>query len=607
MMNVQLFSLPLCVSLIAWRASRFYEKWIYPWALSSMAYFDNLSDLAIFLGLDSKKLSYIAYRIPSNQKYEHYIIKKRNGTNRDLFSPKQPLKNYQIKIKSVLDAIHTPSAICHAYTSKRSIVTNANVHRGAKWLLKIDLQDFFPSIHFGRIRGALVAPPYEFDPRAARYIAHLCTYDKTLPQGAPTSPSISNIICKGLDLKLIRLAIKHECRVTRYADDIIFSTTHSKFPPQIAEKNGTSTILSQELTQMINSYGFKLNTSKTRLYTPAEKHMVTGLVVNKKVNVTKDFYRSLRSLIYNFEKLGKEETQLRYFNGADKKYRPPFAMPDIENVITGKLIFLRSVIGHRNARYTRLANQFTKKSKRFKLNLNKSYKASQREIILFCEGKTDPALLKKYHDYWKSKNDHTDLNILFDKSVGLDGDKNLIDKLKKNVNVQQSKLSVYIFDADNNSIISGLAHAPGTWKKWSESVYSYILSRPDHLNPSHTRFCIEMLSTVEDIKNVFHNGRRLYLFDEFHENGVNKKNPNLKSSNIRTEKNADSFSLIYDQGVNSWHDDGYGNLLKYSHALSKAQYAQSINIESLSDDSKKSTHKVFNSIREILRDHFSKE
>jgi RNA-directed DNA polymerase len=570
-----------------------------------MSYFKSVNDLAIFLNLDFKKLNYIAYKIPIEEKYDRFVIKKRSGADREILSPTQPLKTYQVKIKSVLDLFYKPSPICHSYVQSRSILTNAKIHKGSRWFLKIDLKDFFPSIHFGRIRGALESQPYAFDSTTARYIAHLCTHNRTLPQGAPTSPTISNIVCRSLDNSLFNIARKFDCRVSRYADDIIFSCNHKIFPEGIAKKELNKTKLSEELLEIFNLNNFIINESKTRLYGIHEKHLATGIVVNKKLNVTTDFYRTLRSLVHNFCTMSKEETTRRFLEKKDKKNRPRATIFDIENIITGKIFFLQSVVGHHDLRYKRIANRFSQKSKRFKLNLNKSYQKSQREILLFCEGKTDPIIVKKILDFWHERDKHTDINILFDKSVGLDGDTNLYDKLQKNIGSSTSKLTIFLFDADNPKILNSLKHHKDSWwKKWSDGVYSLIIPRPEHLPAVLTRYPIELVNTIQDLQSFYVGDKRLFLFNEFNqEDQTHLNDQRIKTYKIINDKNKDSHPIIYDQDVIKLIDDGFGELFKYSLALSKNNFAINYDLSNMSADSMKATHLLLNEIRSILRDY----
>ena len=131
---------------------------------------------------------------------------------------------FQRKLLACMTEFVTPLDSAHAFTLRRSVVTNARVHLDANLILNIDLLDFFPTFHFDRVKGMYRSRPFYFPDAVATVLAHICCFNGRLPQGAPTSPMIANIICRGLDRDLWRLARNHGCRYTRYADDITFST-----------------------------------------------------------------------------------------------------------------------------------------------------------------------------------------------------------------------------------------------------------------------------------------------------------------------------------------------------------------------------------------------
>ncbi|MFM7372884.1 MAG: reverse transcriptase domain-containing protein, partial [Sphaerospermopsis kisseleviana] len=109
------------------------------------------------------------------------------------------------------------------------MVTNAKNHCNKKFVLNLDIKDFFPTITQQRIRGVMMSPPYNLPSQIATTISHICCYEGKLPQGAPTSPIISNIVCAKLDSELRLLAKQNKCFYTRYADDITFSTIVKNF------------------------------------------------------------------------------------------------------------------------------------------------------------------------------------------------------------------------------------------------------------------------------------------------------------------------------------------------------------------------------------------
>ena len=128
----------------------------------------------------------------------------------------------------------------HGFKRKRSIITNARQHRRRRWVFNLDLEDFFPSINFGRVRGFLLKNrDFELHAAVATVIAQIACYENSLPQGSPCSPVISNLIGHLLDMRLVRLASESGCTYSRYADDLTFSTNKKDFPEDIAVPSGT--------------------------------------------------------------------------------------------------------------------------------------------------------------------------------------------------------------------------------------------------------------------------------------------------------------------------------------------------------------------------------
>ena len=160
------------------------------------------------------------------QPYRAFAILKRNGSFRTILEPRRRLKQLQMKALEFMKARAAPPKPCvHGFVEDRSIVTNAKRHLETKpyHLLSLDLEDFFPSITFFRVRGVFRKAPFNLSHEVATVLAQLCTFQNTLPQGAPTSPMLSNLVCRSLDRDLMSLARRHRATYTRYADDITFS------------------------------------------------------------------------------------------------------------------------------------------------------------------------------------------------------------------------------------------------------------------------------------------------------------------------------------------------------------------------------------------------
>lgn len=252
--------------------------------------------------------------------YRTFSIPKRKGGEREISSPYPALLECQQWIlRNILSKIKTHKS-AHGFISKRSIVTNAKPHLGAECLLKIDLEDFFPSIDLRCVIRVLQNCGYPNN--VAFYLAKICCKNDRLPQGAATSPALSNIIAYGLDSRLSGLAKKFRLKYTRYADDITFS----------GERISVKTI--QIIDEIIREQGFQTNQGKTHLCRSRGKRIVTGLsVANDILRVPREYKRKLKQEVFFILKYG-------YFSHAHhKRMREPFYLDSIY----GKLQFWRSI------------------------------------------------------------------------------------------------------------------------------------------------------------------------------------------------------------------------------------------------------------------------
>ena len=222
------------------------------------------SDVAKLLDVSLKQLTYHLFVLKAP--YVTFKVKKASGGEREISSPATALKLIQRKLADVLNSVYTPRQAVHGFVPNRSVVSNAALHVGARFVLNIDLEDFFPSINFGRVRGMFMAEPYKVDPIVATVLAQICCFENVLPQGAPSSPVVSNMICGRLDSQLQKVAKRYNCLYSRYADDLTLSTRTSSFPKSLARQQkteaGSQIMVGAELEAVITGNGFKVN--KTR-------------------------------------------------------------------------------------------------------------------------------------------------------------------------------------------------------------------------------------------------------------------------------------------------------------------------------------------------------
>jgi len=186
-----------------------------------------------------------------------------------------------------------------------------------------DLTDFFPSIHLGRVRGLFLKKPFECKSAVATVLAQLCCNSGKLPQGAPTSPIISNLICGKMDVQLQRFAKENLCTYTRYADDITFSSKRRAFPPAVAYVEETTGKLrvGDGLLSIITQNTFVVNEAKLRLQNANRRQVVTGLKVNRFPNVPRRLLSQVRAMLHAWEKHGLRAAEKEYQAKYDKKHR----------------------------------------------------------------------------------------------------------------------------------------------------------------------------------------------------------------------------------------------------------------------------------------------
>jgi RNA-directed DNA polymerase len=314
-------------------------------------------DVARFFGVTPNYLSYLLY---SHRRPGYYLfnIPKKSGGFRELSSPPQKILLLQRHLLISLSKLYHAKPPVHGFVSKRSIVSNAKIHVGSKWVLNIDLDNFFPSIHFGRIRGVFQKYPFSFSHSVSTVLAQLCCFNSKLPQGAPTSPIISNLICRGLDQDLFDLSEKFHVKFTRYADDLTFSTNTDFFPPDIGtidSSNGNIPLIGEPIIRIIKKHGFEINPMKTRITHMREHQQVTGLTVNEKVNVKRNYVRNIRAIIHDIEKNGYSMAESNFHQRYDHKTRANKTHPPLKVFLKGKLDFLKMVKGETDPTYMQYA------------------------------------------------------------------------------------------------------------------------------------------------------------------------------------------------------------------------------------------------------------
>ncbi len=371
-----------------------------------------------------KQLTWYANPNLGKKRYTEFKIRKKSGSERTIHAPVRGLKSLQKVLSFVLQCVYEPHNAAMGFVRDKSIVDNAKIHVSSKYIYNIDLKDFFPSVDQARVWKCLQLKPFnlldgnfpkeEFeninnphelkqedrnmsifsgsnllfpelnkklrfkrkDPvklsrtNIASLIASLCCTEieverktesgewekvkrNVLPQGAPTSPVITNIVCQRLDYLLSGVAKRFGLKYSRYADDITFSSMHNVYKPE-------SDFL-KELHRIIAEQGFHIKESKTRLQKDGYRKEVTGLLVNEKANVQQRYIKQLRMWLYYWERYGYERASgffLQHYI-ADKGHVKN-GKPDMVNVISGKLDYLKMVKGADNESYLKLKARINK-------------------------------------------------------------------------------------------------------------------------------------------------------------------------------------------------------------------------------------------------------
>lgn len=313
-------------------------------------------DVARLLEIPYSILVYHARSSRAALRYETFQIPKRGGGFRQIAAPATAIKLLQRKLNEIFQAAYRPRPSAHGFLPERSILTNARAHCARSYVLNVDLEDFFGSINFGRVRGLLIARPYAIGADAATFIAQLCCHSNQLPQGAPTSPILANMVCAKLDGELQRLCRRLRCTYTRYADDITISTQLPSFPEALAAYTPTGVQIGPDLLRVIQQNGFRPHPRKVSLRQPSQRQEVTGLVVNKDPNVDRRFVRQIRAMLHAWTRHGLEAAEAEHLSKYRLRHRSPGRPPpSYARVLEGKLNFLRMVRGQRDRVYRRLA------------------------------------------------------------------------------------------------------------------------------------------------------------------------------------------------------------------------------------------------------------
>jgi retron-type reverse transcriptase len=275
---------------------------------------ETARDISEAMGVTVGELRFLAFsrKTSTVSHYVRFRIPKKAGGFRVISAPMPRLKKAQRWIlNNLLERIETHDA-AHGFRAGRSIVTNAQPHVGAEAIINLDLKDFFPSIAYNRVKGLfrsfgyseaaatifalLVTEPDTQEVELDGKTYYVATTSRHLPQGAPTSPAITNILCRRLDRRLSKMASELGFTYTRYADDLTFSASGDDLRNICNVLRRTGDIVAHE--------GFVVHPQKTRVLRSSRRQEVTGVVVNSKPNVSRKELKKFRAALFQVEKDG---------------------------------------------------------------------------------------------------------------------------------------------------------------------------------------------------------------------------------------------------------------------------------------------------------------
>lgn len=257
----------------------------------------DMNDFCEQAGCEKKYTRYLYSKLKPQDTafgYYNYHIPKKSGKMRSISEPYEELKYIQTWIKDNILEKNELRKMAKAFVKGISIKDNANIHKGQKYILGLDIKDFFPSIT--QFDVYLIFRRMGYSKMVSGILSHFCSYKGHLPQGAPTSPYLSNLFMHSFDIRMLGYARKHNLRYTRYADDITFSGT-------IRNKDNIISFVEY----VLKDYRLILNKAKTRLLSRGRSQTVTGITVNQNLSAPRHKRRKIRQEIYYIKKSGLEQ------------------------------------------------------------------------------------------------------------------------------------------------------------------------------------------------------------------------------------------------------------------------------------------------------------
>lgn len=312
--------------------------------------------------------------------YTVFPIAKKSGGVRVISSPVKLRRSLQKKLLPVLAGAYRPNNFSHGFVSEKNVRSNALPHVGKRTLINVDLQEFFSTITFKRIRGLFLKSPFSLHWSVANILSQICCCNGVLPAGGITSPVLSNLLMSRLDKRMASLITRLGGDYSRYADDLTMSFNRSldQLSSLVLVDDIGAISIGGALSEIITTEGFIVNQEKIRISAFGSRKIVTGLVVNRKVNVSKKWKSSLESKIYAVERFGWLEVAQKEY---PEEENPGVAVRMLIRRIHGKLSFLNMVRGHGDWIFADLAYRFNKVNAGGELRLSSVEFISRKERV----------------------------------------------------------------------------------------------------------------------------------------------------------------------------------------------------------------------------------
>lgn len=337
---------------------------------------NELKEPLIYSDFRGKQLSFFADTNNIRRRCKTFRLRKKHGGYREITAPKGRLHDVLHILNIVLQTYDEPTPWAYGFVCGRSVVDNARPHVGKRYILNLDLKNFFPTITRRQVADCLMAEPFGLSSLAAELVSGLATVrmdngEEVLAQGFATSPTLSNFICREMDKEIAGVAAAQGVTFTRYADDLTFSSDADILRPQGE--------LAQQVKTIVERYGFILNEAKTHLQRRGRRQEVTGLMVTEKVNVSRRYVREIRSLLYIWERYGYEDAcraALKSYKQQHGKTKGHRHHVSLNKVLGGKLNYMKMVRGADDPLCQRFVSRYTSLQQRSKGDIKEvEYKA----------------------------------------------------------------------------------------------------------------------------------------------------------------------------------------------------------------------------------------